>query len=291
MTGLTETARKLSAASRRHYRNPYDVITWPESVDHEQWFTSPRLISLQPTEYWQSLDESAQKRLSFWEAINFYSLNIHGERWLMQGLAARLHKPGLEEFAEYLHHFLDEENKHSIWFSTFCTRYGGKIYRDRSFAFDHEYAPGEEDLLFFGRVVVFEEIVDQYNVEMGRDESLVEVCRRINAEHHADESRHLMFGRKLVQAMWQRFSPEWSEDVKSGVAAHFVNYLTSTWKSFYEPQIYVDSGVADLLDGISPYELSRAAWSDVETRAFRVQQSQRVVDLFQDIGILQEAPL
>jgi hypothetical protein len=41
----------------------------------------------------------------------------------MQGLAARLYRKDLLGVASYLHHFLDEENKHSVYFGGFCTRY------------------------------------------------------------------------------------------------------------------------------------------------------------------------
>ena len=38
-----------SASSRRAYQNPYEAIVWPETLDREQWFTSPELVSLYGT--------------------------------------------------------------------------------------------------------------------------------------------------------------------------------------------------------------------------------------------------
>ncbi|HWB70605.1 MAG TPA: diiron oxygenase, partial [Egibacteraceae bacterium] len=131
MDQLVAAAQRLSAVSRRSYQNPYSAIAWPHRLDRRQWFTSPELISLYATPLWEAMTERQRMELSFWEAVNFYSLNIHGEKALMEGLARRLYSPALAELAEYLHHFLDEENKHSVWFGTFCRRYAGKIYADK----------------------------------------------------------------------------------------------------------------------------------------------------------------
>jgi len=254
MDALADTVRRLSASSRRTYQNPYEAIVWPDELAHDQWFTSPELVSLYGTPWWDELDEPAQKTLSFWEAVNFYSLNIHGERFLMEGLAHRLYQPGMEEVAEYLHHFLDEENKHSVWFGTFCTRYAGKIYPDRKVAFPREYAEGEEDLLFFAKVSIFEEIVDRYNVTMGRDERLVPVARQINANHHAEETRHLVFGRRIVDELWRRWADRWPQEVVDGIRAHLDGYVSATWREYYNPDVYRDAGFAD------PWAVARGAW-------------------------------
>ena len=263
MEALAETVRRLSASSRRAYQNPYEAIEWPDELARGQWFTSPELISLYGTPWWDGLDEPAQKALSFWEAVNFYSLNIHGEKFLMEGLAHRLYQPGMQEVAEYLHHFLDEENKHSVWFGTFCTRYAGKVYPDRKVAFPREYADGEEDLLFFAKVSIFEEIVDRYNVTMGRDERLVPVARQINANHHAEETRHLVFGRRIVAELWRQWADRWPSEVVEGIRAHLDGYVTATWREYYNPDVYRDAGLAD------PWAVARQAWEHPTTRAHR----------------------
>ena len=263
MTELTDTVRRLSIASRRSYQNPYEAIVWPDELGRDQWFTSPELVSLYGTPWWDELDDAGRKALSFWEAVNFFSLNIHGEKLLMEGLAHRLYQPGLHDVAEYLHHFLDEENKHSVWFGTFCTRYAGKVYPDRKMAFPREYAEGEEDFLFFAEVSIFEEIVDRYNVTMGRDERLVPVVRQINANHHAEETRHLVFGRRIVDELWRRSVDRWSLEVISGIRAHLDGYVTATWREYYNPGIYRDAGFGD------PWAVARQALDHPATKAHR----------------------
>ncbi len=165
--------------------------------------------------------------------------------------------------AEYLHHFLDEENKHSIWFGTFCNRYAGKVYPDRKIDFPREYADGEEDFLFFAQVSIFEEIVDRYNVAQGRDERLVAVARQINANHHAEETRHLVFGRRVVEWLWREWVDRWSPEVVAGIRAHLDAYVTATWREYYNPDVYRDAGFAD------PWAVAREAWDHPATQAHR----------------------
>ena len=281
---LADTVRKLSASSRRTYQNPYEAISWPKDLDRRQWFSSPELISLYGTRFWDELSEEGRRELSFWEAVNFYSLNIHGEKSLMEGLARRLYQPGMEEVAEYLHHFLDEENKHSVWFGTFCMRYAGKVYPDRKVVFPREYAEGEEDFLFFAKVAIFEEIVDRYNVVQGRDERLAPVARQINANHHAEETRHLVFGRRVVDELWRRWSPRWAPEVVERVRSYLAAYVVATWKEYYNPDVYRDAGVPD------PWAIAREAWDDPVTRAYRQQVTSRCLRSFLEAGVFEAQP-
>jgi len=277
---LDETVRKLSASSRRHYQNPYEAIEWPETLDRAQWFSSPELVSLYGTPAWDGLPDERRRQLSFWEAVNFYSLNIHGEKMLMEGLAHRLYQPGMESVAEYLHHFLDEENKHSVWFGTFCTRYAGKIYPDRKVEFPREYADGEEDFLFFAKVSIFEEIVDRYNVTQGRDERLIDVARQINANHHAEETRHLVFGRRIVAAVWRQWVDTWSPEVVAGIRAHLDAFVTATWREYYNPDVYRDAGFAE------PWAVAREAWEHPATRAHRDEITRFCLRPMVEAGVL-----
>lgn len=280
VTAVAAVAQRLSASSRRTYQNPYDAITWPDEVDRHQWFTSPAFISLYGTPAWDGLGEDQRRELSFWEAVNFYSLNIHGEKALMEGLAHRLYQPGLEPVAEYLHHFLDEENKHSIWFGTFCTRYAAKIYPDRKVAFARNFAEGEEDFLFFAKVSIFEEIVDRYNLAMARDDQLVAVARQINANHHAEETRHLVFGRRIVAELWRKWVDRWPPEVVDGIRTHLAAYVTATWKEFYNPDVYRDAGFAD------PWATATQAWEHPATRAHRDEISRFCLRPLVEAGVL-----
>lgn len=294
MTDLATLSMRLSAASREQLQDPYALFAWPASLSPDaDWYTSPELITLYGTKLWDRLSEPARKRLSFWEAVNFYSLNIHGERALMQGLSARLYRPETEGITPYLHHFLDEENKHSVLFGGFCTRYASKIYPDRKIMQSREeLLPGQEDILFFGKVLIFEEIVDGLNAHMARDGRLHEVARRINLNHHVEESRHLVFGRHVLKALWSEHARRWPEGKTNEVARYFEAYLRATWREYYNPAVYQDADLPGLTaEGdarLSPWDIQAIAWESDASRSMRDRMSVRCFASLRAAGVLQE---
>ena len=281
---LQDTVERLSRASRQMFQNPYAVVDWPDAVDTDaDWFFSPELSSLHGTDVWEQLDELGRKRLTFFEAINFFSLNIHGERMLMEGLAARLYRPDFVEVADYLHHFLDEENKHSIYFAGFCRRYA-RIYPTRQVMFGREMAPGEADVLFFTKVLIFEEIVDRYNLVQARDGRLHGLARFINQNHHVEETRHLIFGRRIVEALWRAWSPRWTGEQRDDIRAYVTQFFAATWREYYNPEVYRDAGLA------APWDVAEAAWTSAAQRRHRQRFSEKCSRALLDAGVLEEKP-
>lgn len=285
MERLAKIAHKLSSASIKRYNNPYLEFEWPDTLSHDDWHFSPELISIYGLEEFDALSEQSRKTLAFWEAVNFFGINIHGEKALIGGLADHLYYMDWSpEISGYLHHFLDEENKHMTIFGTFCNRYGKKVYPDKKLAFARKYAKGEADFLFFAKVVIFEELVDHYNLAMGKDERLHPLTQKINQYHHNDESRHLAFGRELCRELFEKWAPTWSEEVLTGVRTYLANYMVSTWREYYNPAVYTDAGIADA------YALYQKAWDAESSRAHRYAVSKQCIDFLMDSKILTEAP-
>jgi hypothetical protein len=289
---ISKLVEALSASSRRNYHNIYDYIQWPASVDPDaDWCTAPELVSLYGTPLWERLGERARKRLAFWEAVNFYSLNIRGETALMQGLAARLYRAEHGDLAPYLHHFLDEENKHCVLFGTFCSRYGGKVYDDRKLWEEaRSYEEGEEDFLFFAKVLIFEEVVDRFNLAMSKDERLHPVALAINLNHHLEEARHLAFGRRVVQELWARHAPGWSAETRAAVPRYLELFMRTSWREYYNPDMYADARVAEELGDSerTPWDLQQDAWESPTAVALRSEMTGKCVSFFRKTGIWTE---
>jgi len=138
--------------------------------------------------------------------------------------------------------------------------------------------------MFFARVAIFEEIVDRYNVAMGRDDRLVPVVRQINAHHHAEETRHLIFGRRVVEHLWRRHSPSWSTDTVADIRRYLADYLVSTWREYYNPDVYGDAGVD------APWVAARETWEHPVTQEHRRRLSRQCLTPFLAAGILDEEP-
>lgn len=274
----------LCRVSEEQFADPFRALSWPETLDPAQWFFSPELVSIHGMPEYEALHEEQKKRLSFCETINFFSLNIHGEKALIEGLARNLYVRDNPAVSPYLHHFLDEENKHMIYFGRFCTRYAGKIYPDKKMVFPRDYAPGEEEFLFFTKVMIFEEIVDVYNKEMAADARLVPLAREINRLHHVDESRHLAFGRSLVKWLFQHYAPQWPASTLQAVREYVSGYLLATWREYYNVEVYRDLRLAD------PYELAARAFTRPAAVAHRRRVSGPCIKYLIDTEILLEEP-
>jgi hypothetical protein len=283
LDALSQTSARLSELSRRSYQNPYLTVAWPDRLGPEDgWFGSPELVSLYGTPRWAELDDTGRRRAAFWEAANFFSLNIHGEKTLMRGLAERLYRSDLVDVVDYLHHFLDEENKHSIYFGGFCTRYA-KLYRSHQPPFSGEQPRDVRDFLFFAKVMIFEEIADMYNQRQGRDTRLHPVARFINLNHHREESRHLVFGRLIVRKLWESAADGWSDEARAEVRDDLAAFISASWREYYNPEVYADLGFDD------PWSVASEAWAAPVQCAHRTFFTRRCLTFLRNNGILLEA--
>lgn len=234
----------LSAMSEDAFIDPRD-FDWPDELPDGGWYFTPELISIHGTDTWASMDEAARQRLSFFEAVNFFSLNIHGEKFLISEISRRLFGDDDSELSRYLTHFVDEEARHMMYFSGFCRRYAGKIYADRTL---HGSDSGDEELdmfLLFARINVFEEIVDHYNRVMARDARLLPFVREINRIHHVEELRHLSFGRRFLANALERHVDDWDAERRAFLREHLGGYLNMVWKQYDNPDVYRDAGIDD----------------------------------------------
>ena len=118
---------RLEAMAESDYYNPYAIFDWPESIPQDQPWMSENLVTAAGTEYWDSFTREQQLALTRCEAVNFFSLNVHGIRELLGEVVMRIHSKPYAGASEFLHHFIGEENEHMWFFAQFCLRYGGKL--------------------------------------------------------------------------------------------------------------------------------------------------------------------
>lgn len=286
METASELAGRLTRASRKKVWDVYNTFAWPDALADGMWCMPPELISIYGTAAFDALDEKQKLSLSLYELCNFFSLVLHGERPLVQGLVHRLYSKGnTKEVTEYLHHFVDEENKHMVMFGEFCNRYIGKVYPEKKISLPREYAKGEEEVAFFCKVMVVEELGDYYNLVIEKDERVDPLVRDINKMHHVDEARHLAFGRLYLAELFDRFHPQWSAEQLAGFRQWLVDYLRASWGDYYNPTMYRDAGLAD------GYELRQLAMSHPVGTAHRQRASAKLVNYFMKHGLLLEEPV
>ncbi|MHC0429679.1 diiron oxygenase [Streptomyces sp. O3] len=280
-----EVLERLSTKAVEDYYNPYQEFDWPERLDEDRLWMSPELLTPYGTEHFDQLGEDTLIRLSKWESINFYSLNVHGIRELLIEVVGRIHMPGFEVPSDFFHHFIGEENEHMWFFAEFCRRYGDKIYGSTAMRADSAWEPEVENFLVFARILFFEELVDHYNTKMAQDSTLCDTIRQVNRLHHQDESRHIAFGRELVALLHTRMCEAVGPERLREVEAYLKRYVVFSVNSLYNPHVYRDAGVAD------PLALRNALVADERRRVHERKAIRKPLAFFLKTGIFTDDTL
>jgi hypothetical protein len=273
---------RLGRLSIDDYYNPYRMFDWPDALPQDRLWMTPELLSVHNTPYFDQLSREQLIRLSRWESVNFYSLNVHGIRELLIEVIGRVHLPGFELASEYLHHLIGEENEHMWFFAQFCRRYGGKVYR---FPRARTAAPQRgavEHFLVFAKVLLFEEIVDHCNRMLSQDTALHETIRLINGIHHRDESRHIAFNREFVALLGEELRDQLSEKERAETGGYLRDYLSYCVGLLYSLEAYRDTGIAD------PLSFRRAVMAHPGRRAAEARLLRRPGSFLRKIGIYEE---
>ena len=270
----------LSETSAKRFYNPFSDFDWPAQLEPGKLAFARNLSTLNFLPEAIELTQEQEQQFLLLECINFFSLNIQGEKALIEGMVTRLHDRYPEEVSRYLHHFIDEENKHMSVFAEFCRRYGGRVYGGKKPALGSSLGQAIDDLLFFARIVIFEEVADYYNRKMMDDTTLDSTVQAIHRMHHQDESRHLAFGRRWVGELYQAAAEQWSDEQKAAIDDYLRDYVEAAWREYYNPYFMRDAGIADA------YGISRKAFAHPHAEHFRAQVMAPCLAQLQQQGIL-----
>jgi hypothetical protein len=242
---LQDVAGRLSAISRSHRYDPYQIFDWPESLPADAYWMSPELMTCHSTAVWDELTEAQRVVLSHHEAASFFSLNVHLIRDLIGEVTHRIYSTRYPGLSEFFHDFIAEENVHAWFFATFCRRYG-RLYPARSVSLGSAPTDGMlADIAVFGRILIAEELCDFFNMKMADDDRLPPIARQVNRVHHEDESRHIAFGRQIMRALCEGAGGRVDPEGLAAVGGYLARYVTTCLRSFYNPQVYADAGLPD----------------------------------------------
>jgi hypothetical protein len=255
---IARVAAVLTKASlEKGVTQPFTRVSYPERLDPERLQIPEPLLSLRHHAVYSTLSDEQKWKLSLLEAVNFFSVNIHGERALVHDLVERLYTrsplgdPRL--VGEYLQHFIHEENSHTFMLAGYCNRYGDGVGKDAavSVSGDGDLSPEGQDLLSFGRTFVLESFLDFMNQAVMTDDTLDATARQIHRFHHIDEARHMAFDRAVVETLAQRMLAERKHDEVQRIGAQLLAYGQLSFTRMSNPVVYRRLGLAN------PTQLSR----------------------------------
>lgn len=281
---------RLVTLSKDNAYNAYDRFSWPETLAPDRLWCDEDLLTTYGTTLHDKLTPDQKNALSKWEAVNFYSLNVHGIKAALEFVCRCIHEERYADLSEYLHIFIAEENAHMWFFATFCRRYAGKIYPATAFTVRSDAAERESDLYMFASTLVFEEFVDFYNRKVGLNDAVPDIVQQINHQHHLDESRHVSFGREVVKRLFSEIvAADPSDATRERISATCKSMIRYFISLMYNPQAYADAGIVEAGGFASPSALRNWLRNNADRKPHHETWFRRTADFFRRAGLIDDA--
>lgn len=192
-----KVAQRLLRASVSH--DPPPTIDWDTPVLEGAWFCVPERLSLYGTPLWDEMDQRQRIELSRHEMASFMSAGIWTELCLIQLLAR--HMASSQDLADSRTHYalteVADETRHSVMFGRMVHAMGCRTYTPPPAVhrlFTHASTLYSE-LSIFALALVIEEVNDQLQREIARDERVQPLVRQVCRLHIIEEARHVGFAR------------------------------------------------------------------------------------------------
>ena len=203
------TAERLLRSSLEHSYEPNIDIDWKAPLVPDGWGMPPHRISLYGTELWEGLTEEQRRTLSVHEVCSIARIGLWFEMILMQMLLRYAYdRDPRRNHVQYALVEIADECRHSVMFAKMTERYDVPDYAPRRLT--HElgrlfktvaYGPA----MFAGTLFV-EEILDQFQREAMRDDSVQPLTRMVNKIHVTEEARHVRYAREELTRIMPKTS-------------------------------------------------------------------------------------
>ncbi len=239
MSDLVRLARRLRQPPSR--RGLAGVA--PLRLDLPAWCVPPAWLDALQDDF----DATCRQDISRLVLAGIVSADIHGERAFIAAARDRLARPAPSPHAEHLEHLAHEEERHARAFEAIAASLGG-VHPARLLALGAPPRPDEDaralasDALLFGRLLVFEEIVDSLDLALSRDARVARAVREVHAAHHADEARHLAFGRTAAGDLVTRCEQREGAEQASAVRRELAAFAAASWRAFFTPEAFRRAG-------------------------------------------------
>ena len=246
-------AQKLINGSEKKKYDPFNRVNYQETLNSDRWQFPEALLSLHNSPIYDELSDEQRWRLSLLEAINFFSVNIHGEQALVSAMEPRLYRDkrvGEDPVSsQYMQRFIHEENSHTYMLAEYCLRYHGSVYPDHSFAVEHpKFSPEVDDLLYYGRIYILESYLGFINQKAINDPDLDTTARQVHEHHFMDEVRHKAWDKAMIEENLRRAKAKNLSSEIQAVKELLATYQDYIYQSSCNPAVYRTLGLEDCLE-------------------------------------------
>lgn len=252
-TSFQVVAQKLIKGSDKKKYDPFTRVDYQEKLNGDRWQFPEEFLSLYNLPIYSDLSDEQKWRLSLLEAINFFSVNIHGEQGLVAAMEPRLYRDkrvGEDPVSsQYMQRFIHEENSHTYMLAEYCTRYHGSVLPDHSYAVEQpKLSPEVDDILYWGRVLTLESYLGYFNQKSMKNTDLDTTARQIHEYHFMDEVRHQAWDKAMIEENLRRAKAKNLDSELQTVKELLVAYQEYIRQSSCNPAIYRALGLENCLE-------------------------------------------
>ncbi len=242
-TSFQAVARRLINGSEKKKFDPFNRVNYQESLDGDRWQFPEEFLSLFDQPIYNDLTDEQKWRLSLLEAVNFFSVNIHGEQALVSAMEPRLYRDkraGEDPVSsKYMQRFIHEENSHTYMLAEYCLRYHGSVLPDRAFAVEHpKLTPELDDLLYWGRIYILESYLGFINQIAMKNPDLDSTAHQVHKFHLVDEARHKAWDKAMIEENLRRAKVKNHDSGIQVVKKLMATYEEYIYQSSCNPAVY-----------------------------------------------------
>jgi P-aminobenzoate N-oxygenase AurF len=242
MNDREATAERLLRSSLDHSYEPGIDIDWDAPLVEGKWGMPQHRSSLYGTELWDGLTEEQRRTLTVHEVCSIARIGLWFEMILMQMLLRYSYdRDPRRRHIQYALTEIADECRHSIMFARMTERYGVPDYAPG--AVTHNLGRlfktiGYGPAMFAGALFV-EEILDQFQRESMRDDTVQPLSRMVNRIHVTEEARHVRYAEEELM----RIMPA-TNRVQLAIGQYLsarIAYVVAT--NLIHPDVYASVGI------------------------------------------------
>lgn len=230
----TAHIKKLIDVSHQKFMDVDSVIPWKDGINKNLLPKTPETSWIYGTPYWDELTEEQRKEMMWMEVARDVSMFI----WLEQCLPplyvgyVNTYKDRLSpEIYEYLMIFSKEEIIHTLMFRRFLKLGNLPLYSAPTGPYVqlYEKLPHLHPVIGILWTLTVEWAAETTAIYGTQDDAIEPLTRKMFYEHHMEELRHIMFGRRLIESFFNTASDEEKHIVRQQfkpVLSNLVNLIT-----------------------------------------------------------------
>ncbi|AHH15456.1 P-aminobenzoate N-oxygenase AurF-like protein [Nocardia nova SH22a] len=271
-------SQKLMTASVINSYDPNVDIDWDAPLVEGKWFLSERFCSLAGTDLWDSLTFEQKVICSREELAGSLGSGVWTEHMLLALVSRYVYdRPITDPDVQFALTEIADECRHMIMFAKTLDAIGAEPYR-APWQIRHVGRPLKKAaplIVLWAMLLMTEEIFEQIQREVAKDESVQPVVRTMSRIHVVEESRHIGFAR----AELDRLVPQLSKPQLSALRTMLATSAPLFIDGLFSPEMYRRSG-------LDPKVARAAAKKNKEFRETFKWAASRVTDHYRSIGLI-----